>query len=58
MPSGHSVALTGASGFVGSVLTRVLLAQGYTVRALSRTPGRCPSHPNLKEVSGSLETPQ
>lgn len=58
MSSGQSVALTGASGFVGSVLARTLLAQGYKVRALSRVPGRCPDHPKLEEITGSLETPQ
>jgi uncharacterized protein YbjT (DUF2867 family) len=31
------VAVTGASGFVGSNLIRELLAQGHTVRALAHT---------------------
>lgn len=53
----QTVALTGASGFVGSALLARLLAAGYRVRALSRSPGRCPRHDHLTEVVGSLETP-
>lgn len=58
MSARQTVALTGASGFVGSVLLARLLAAGYQVRALSRSPGRCPRHENLTEIVGTLETPQ
>ncbi|TVQ36265.1 MAG: NAD-dependent epimerase/dehydratase family protein [Geminicoccaceae bacterium] len=37
-----SVALTGASGFIGHHLLRVLLARGYDVRALLRQSGSLP----------------
>ncbi len=52
------VALTGASGFIGSCLLRQLLAAGWRVRALSRSP-QPPAAANhgqaLQWLSGSLE---
>lgn len=48
------VALTGASGFIGTALLAALLEAGYTVRALAhRTP--LPAHPSLTPVRGSLD---
>lgn len=38
--SGFTVAVAGASGFVGRSLCRALLAAGHTVRALTRSPER------------------
>ena len=34
----QNVLVTGGSGFVGTALIRRLLAQGYSVRAISRVP--------------------
>ncbi len=34
------VFITGATGYIGSALTRALLARGYSVRALVRDPAR------------------
>ena len=49
------VALTGATGFVGQSVVKALLAKGYTVRALTRGPGRLPTdNPRLVPVTGSL----
>ncbi|MGY2337727.1 NAD-dependent epimerase/dehydratase family protein [Pseudomonas sp. SDO5532_S415] len=48
-----TVALTGGSGFIGSPIGRVLVAQGFNVRALSRTrSGLCNG---IYWVRGSLE---
>jgi uncharacterized protein YbjT (DUF2867 family) len=54
----QTVALTGASGFVGNRLVSQLLAAGHKVRALARAPGRCPDHSELEEIIGSLEKPE
>jgi len=51
------VALTGATGFIGQAVLRLLLDRGYSVRALARRTGILPRHPRLTEVSGDLETP-
>ena len=47
------IALTGATGFVGSHALREALAQGHSVRALTRRP-QAFSHPRLEWVRGSL----
>lgn len=48
------VALTGASGFVGTALLKALLAHGYQVRALEHRTA-LPAHPSLTVVRGSLD---
>ncbi|WP_163709169.1 NAD-dependent epimerase/dehydratase family protein [Mangrovibacterium lignilyticum] len=50
------VAVTGASGLVGSQLVKALTAQGYRVNALVRRQGKTPElkHPMVKEVVGNL----
>ena len=47
------LALTGATGFVGGHVLREALAQGHSVRALTRR-AQAFSHPNLEWVRGSL----
>ncbi|KAI2471079.1 putative NAD dependent epimerase/dehydratase [Annulohypoxylon bovei var. microspora] len=37
-PKNQLIFMTGASGYVGSSITRQAIAQGYSVRGLSRTP--------------------
>jgi nucleoside-diphosphate-sugar epimerase len=50
------VAITGGTGFIGSVITKKLLAQGYNVRSLVRPHHKIRSeHPKLHLVLGSLE---
>jgi len=49
------IALTGATGFIGSALCRRLLAAGYRVRALARSPGRLAPAPGLQVISGALD---
>ncbi|WP_226573767.1 NAD-dependent epimerase/dehydratase family protein [Mangrovibacter yixingensis] len=50
----HTVAVTGATGFIGRHITQNLLAQGFTVRALTRTAGRPPAT-SLTWVHGDLD---
>lgn len=50
------VAITGGTGFIGSVITKKLLSQGYSVRSLVRAHHKgCSEQPNLHVVPGSLE---
>ena len=51
------IALTGATGFIGTVLRERLLAAGYRVQALYRPrPGRAPQDTaGLKWIAGSLD---
>lgn len=50
--------MTGATGYVGQVLTEFAIAQGYTVRGLSRTEANDPKLTRLgaTPVRGDLET--
>ncbi|WP_294907424.1 NAD-dependent epimerase/dehydratase family protein [Tatumella sp. UBA2305] len=52
-----TVAITGATGFIGRQITKDLLARGCRVRALTRSARQNPDD-NLVWVRGSLENPQ
>ncbi len=49
-------AVTGANGFIGTVLTGALRDRGWTVRALSRRPPSAPSDHDLIWYRGDLRT--
>jgi nucleoside-diphosphate-sugar epimerase len=49
------VGITGASGFVGTALTRRYLEAGHAVRCLTRRPGRLPR--GVQSIEGDLERP-
>ncbi len=51
------VALTGASGFIGSAVARSLNERGFPVRALVRDPGALARTDDVEIVQGSLEDP-
>ncbi len=51
----RTLALTGATGFVGSHVLNAALDAGWRVRALARDPSRLPDHPLLEPLRGSLE---
>lgn len=52
-----TIAILGATGFVGTALTLRLLDMGHSVQALSRTPEKWPlQHKNLKVFRGDLAT--
>jgi len=57
--SGQRIVITGATGFIGSHVTRMLLAQGAEVFALVRPESGhrdiLPRHPQLSVVPGTLE---
>lgn len=48
------VAITGGTGFTGGALIKRLLADGYRVRALARTPSAIESLYNLELIVGEL----
>ena len=52
----RTIAVTGATGFIGAMLVAQLLAAGYHVRALvrPRSAHRLAETPGLEAVSGSL----
>ena len=50
-----TVALTGATGFIGSALRQALVDRGFHVRALTRRPQ--PAVVNITWVQGDLQTP-
>jgi UDP-glucose 4-epimerase len=54
------IALTGSSGFLGSVLARHLAASGHEVRALTRTLPRqdAEPHPRVRRIQGDLASPR
>ena len=51
-----TVALTGATGFIGATLVRQLAAAGWRVRALVRPAslGRCPAGVEAEWIAGDL----
>lgn len=49
------VAVTGATGFVGAALLKLLLAEGCDVSALARNPARIKQQDGLRTVAGDLE---
>lgn len=50
-----TIAIAGATGFVGTALTLHLLDQGLKVKALSRDPSKWPiQHQNLEVVKGDI----
>lgn len=51
------VLVTGASGYVGSHVVPALLAQGHTVRALSRSPEADPRE-DVETVAGDVTRPE
>jgi nucleoside-diphosphate-sugar epimerase len=53
----RTIAVTGATGFIGGMLTEHLLTAGYRVRALTRprSAHKLPQLPGLEAVSGSLQ---
>ncbi|HCW90547.1 MAG TPA: epimerase, partial [Marinobacter sp.] len=51
-----TVALTGATGFIGGAISRQLLAGGIRVQALSRRPDR--GGDGIEWIAGSLEDPE
>jgi farnesol dehydrogenase len=48
--------LTGATGFIGAELAKILLSEGHTIHALVRSPERAKNieHPNLKLFKGDV----
>lgn len=51
----RTLALTGATGFIGGRLVARLTTAGWSVRALMRTPAKRVQHQAVEWVSGSLE---
>ena len=54
--SERTLALTGATGFVGATLLKAALASGYKVRALTRRPQ--PAIAGVDWVEGALDRPE
>lgn len=52
-----TIALFGATGFVGSGVLDLALRKGHNVRALARDPSKLPSHPRLTVVQGDARDP-
>ena len=52
-----TIAVTGASGFIGRHLLPALLNEGYQIRALTRDTARLPSHDRLSVIQGGHDDP-
>ncbi len=56
----HTIALTGASGFLGRAVAQELLARNYHVRGLVRSKSKAsvlPTHPNLRLIEADVFDP-
>lgn len=53
--SSGAIALTGATGFVGRAVLNRLLAEGVSVRCLSRRENALPNRTGITEIRGDLE---
>lgn len=51
-----TVAVTGATGFIGNIFLESLLARGWQVKALARRPQ--PERPGLQWIAGDLQNPE
>lgn len=55
----HTVAVTGATGFIGGALVRALVSDGYVVRALVRATSRTKRlPPAVERIVGTLDDPR
>ena len=54
-PAGTLVAVTGANGYIGSHIVRVLLEKGWKVRAVVRDPGNPAKVAHLKALPHAVE---
>jgi len=52
------IGLTGATGFIGRRLLKLLITDGVRVRALVRRPSKLPPDQNLDFVTGDLDRPE
>ncbi|KAL6646542.1 hypothetical protein ACP70R_018150 [Stipagrostis hirtigluma subsp. patula] len=52
---GHTVCVTGASGFIASWLVKLLLEKGYTVRGTVRNPDDDAKNAHLRALDGAAE---
>ena len=50
-----TVAVTGATGFVGGHIVRYLSENGFAVRALTRRPGAVPVTASVTPIAGALD---
>ena len=58
-PNSQTIALTGATGFIGTAVLRSLLAAGYRVKVLIRDPrAPLPKKPKFQIVYGRIEDPR
>ncbi len=59
-PLSNTIAITGATGFVGSTIIRLLVSQGWRVRALARSPNKLEqfSDSPIDWVYGDLSQPK
>jgi 2-alkyl-3-oxoalkanoate reductase len=57
-PTGPTVVVTGANGFVGAAVCHTLVERGATVRAVVRRPGTAPGLERVEEYVGDFHDPQ